>query len=222
MTYAEFEQTPIENVQRGTIVALVTIPLGVIVWVILWNIGFVASIVAFGAAYLAVRLYRWGSGGPISRTGAIRITVITIVTMLIALFAGIVSDAAQSYSSGSGESALSEVLSPEFWRVFWHALAQPGVLSGYAPSIILALLFGAIGCFSTLRNAFRQANPEAVAAARARAAQDPMRMPLFPSNTPQPPVARPTTEDAPPVPPAPLPPTPPADVNHPENDADKR
>ena len=77
MTQPSASSLPSENVQRGVIFALIVLPLGIVAWDILWSVGFVASIVAFGVAWAAVRLYRIGSGGRITRSGAIAVTVIT-------------------------------------------------------------------------------------------------------------------------------------------------
>ena len=48
-------RTPEENVVRGTLFALLAIPAGVIVFVFIWNLGFIASIV--GAVII---LLIWG------------------------------------------------------------------------------------------------------------------------------------------------------------------
>ena len=77
-----------ENVGRGAPAALVTVPVGVIAWVIVWGFGFVASIVGFVVALLALRLYLWGAGR-ISRAGAAVVLLTTTVTLLVAFFAGI-------------------------------------------------------------------------------------------------------------------------------------
>ena len=53
---------PAEQVGRGIALALIALPLGVVVWVLLWSIGFVSSIVALGVALAALSLYRRGSG----------------------------------------------------------------------------------------------------------------------------------------------------------------
>ncbi len=73
---------------RGTLLALLIIPAGIIAWVVLWQFGLIASIVALGIAIGALWLYRIGSGGRISRTGAIRVTIITVVTLLLAFLGG--------------------------------------------------------------------------------------------------------------------------------------
>ncbi|TPW65847.1 hypothetical protein FJ658_15365, partial [Schumannella sp. 10F1B-5-1] len=72
--------------------------MGVAVWLLIWSFGFIASIVAFGVAFAALWLYRFGARGPISRAGAFVVTGITAGTLLIAFFAGIVLDAVQIVS----------------------------------------------------------------------------------------------------------------------------
>src|SRR3954466_11455210 len=86
--------TPIEDVNRGTVVALLALPIGVIVWVLIWTLGIIASIVTLGVAYAAMFLYRLGSGGAMGRGGAVRVTLITLVTLAVAIFAGLVADVA--------------------------------------------------------------------------------------------------------------------------------
>lgn len=148
---------PPENVQRGTVFTLAIIPAGVIVWAVIWSFGFIASLVAFGVALGAVFLYRLGSGGRIGRQGAVSVTLITIVTLLVAFFAGIVVDGLKGFSEATGENWMSLITNPVFWDQLFAILGEDGVLSSYAPNFGLALLFGALGCFSVLRGAFREA-----------------------------------------------------------------
>jgi hypothetical protein len=145
---------PSENVQRGTLLTLLIIPAGIIAWVILWQFGLVASIVAFGVAIGALWLYRFGSGGRISRTGAIRVTIITIVTLLLSFLAGLVADVLPLYASQRNQDFVTALTSGEFWTFFNHALANN--IGNVAVPLILALVFGVLGCFSVLRAAFVQ------------------------------------------------------------------
>lgn len=153
---------PVEDVNRGTVVALLTIPAGVIVWTLVWSFGFIASIITFGVAILATFLYRLGSGGTIGRAGAVRITIITLATVVLSIIAGLVSDVA----IGIGQIAK---ISPI------EALSHPGfadMLSLYLSSgdgnlyfsLAIAVAFGILGCFSVLRGAFRATEPVAPAA----------------------------------------------------------
>ncbi len=152
MTQPSPSSLPTENVQRGVIFALIVLPVGVVAWDILWSFGFVASIVAFGVAYLAVRLYRFGSGGRVTRSGAIAIAVITIGTLVIAFISGFAVDLLGDYSRISGQSIPESLVSPRFWGIVFGAMFQPQSLI----SLLLAAAFGALGCFGILRGAFRQ------------------------------------------------------------------
>lgn len=149
-----FDDRPAENIQRGTIFALIAVPAGVILFVVLWNLGFVASIVGFAVAWGASKLYRIGAGGVIGRAGAIRIAVITIATLLLALFAGVVSDFAKAYPEGP-----VGIMTPEFWETFWAYF--PALIGFYGTQIVIALAFGVFGCFSILRGAFVATRPSA-------------------------------------------------------------
>jgi len=159
MTVAPPDSLPSENLQRGVIFALVALPAGVIAWDILWSVGFIASIVAFGVAYLAFRLYRFGSGGRISRNGAIAVTVITLGTLIIAVISGFAVDVVGLYSQRYGVSIPEALVAPDFWSIVFGAVTSVQAL----PTLLLAALFGALGCFGTLRAAFRQTRVPAVA-----------------------------------------------------------
>jgi len=202
VSFEPAEHQPAENVARGTLFALVAVPAGVIVWVVLWNFGFIASIVGFGVAYAAMFLYRFGSGGVLSRTGALRVALVTIGTLLIAFFGGVVSDVLGVWTAETGEGVLAGLVSPDFWTAFQQIIALDGVAASYLPDFGLALLFGALGCFGLLRRAFRSTAPAAPVAPPAAAA--PVAPPAAPF-APQPPA--PTAgADASPTSALPLPP----------------
>lgn len=158
-------QRATENVPRGTIFALAVVPLGIIAWVLLWSLGFIASFVAFGVSFGAVALYRIGSGGVVGRTGAIRVAVITVVTLALAIFAGLVSDVMSSYVRIAKTNVIDALFSPKFWSVFQHTLSEPGVIGNLAPSLLISVAFAALGCFSVIRGAFRTTAPGTAAAA---------------------------------------------------------
>lgn len=166
---------PVEDVNRGTVVALLTIPAGVIVWTLVWSIGFIASIITFGVAILATFLYRLGSGGTISRAGAIRITIITLVTVALSIIAGLVADVAIGISQVANVSPIEALSNPAFGEVFATYLSTGG--GNLYFSLIIAVVFGILGCFSILRGAF------AATAAPAAAQPDPQApWPTLPTN----------------------------------------
>ncbi|GAB2465123.1 hypothetical protein HD599_000102 [Conyzicola lurida] len=198
-----FEDTPVENVARGTVFSLLAIPVGIVAWVVLWRFGFVASIVGFGVAFLAIALYRFGAG-VLGRQGAVRVAIVTIVTLLLAFAAGVVSDVLDFWTAQTGQDVFSSLVSPEFWTQLQQILSIPGVAGSYLPNFGLALLFGALGCFQLLRSAFRAAAAPAAPFVPPVAA-DPLSVSDAGGATPQPEaVAQPTPAlPAPPVYPAP-------------------
>jgi hypothetical protein len=166
-------QPPIEDVNRGTVLALIVVPVGITAWVLLWSLGFIASIVSFGVAYLAVFLYQRGSGGTVGRAGAVRITVITLATVLLAIVAGIVSDVALAISRVAGISPIEALSTPQFGTIFNAYLSDSESVSALAPSVLIAIAFGVLGCFGILRNAFRATAQPASAAPQVWPSQPP-------------------------------------------------
>lgn len=151
----------VENVTRGTLFALVALPVGVAAWVIIWSFGFIASIISFGIAWLAIVLYKVGSGGLIGKAGAVRVTIITLVTVALAIVAGLVSDVALPLSRIAGISPLDAVAHPQFGEFFSRYLSEAG--GSLTISILMAIGFGVLGCFGLLRSAFAPAAPVAAA-----------------------------------------------------------
>lgn len=155
---------------RGALLALVVLPAGTALWLVVWNFGFVASAVSALVAVGAVLLYRRGSGGPISILGALIASLITFVTLAVAFFSGIVTDALPSISESTGRTWAHLIMSEGFWAFFGEAL--PSAMSDYASTLVMSIALGVIGSFTVLRNAFHSARtkgatggPDAVDAA---------------------------------------------------------
>jgi hypothetical protein len=162
MTNAAQPTAPVEDINRGTLLALVAIPVGIIAFVIIWNLGFIASIVTLGVAYLAIFLYQRGSGGTIGRAGAVRVAIITIVTICLSIFAGIVSSVAIGFGEAAGISPFAAIADPQFGTIFSATMADTEVQGELVKSVLIALAFGALGCFFVLRSVFRAtATPQA-------------------------------------------------------------
>ena len=142
-----------ERVGRGIALALLIIPAGVIVWTVLWNIGFIASIVTWGVAVGAVWLYRAGSKARVTRGAFWGIIAIVAVTIVLSLLAGIFADLVAVLKIPLGD-ALTD---GRVWSLFWDNLFTNGDMwQSYLPSVLLALLFAVLGCFTTLRRASRE------------------------------------------------------------------
>ncbi|TXN30331.1 hypothetical protein [Lacisediminihabitans profunda] len=168
----------LENVVRGTIFALLAVPVGVILWVVIWNLGVVSAIVAFVVAAAAAWLYRKGSGGRVSFTGALVISGVVLATLLLSFYFGLVSDWVRAVVEQTRLNPIQALTDPGFWPSFNSVFGE--LLKSELPSLGLALLFGLLGAFTVLRRAF--------ASARAQSTPVPLE-PLFPR--PEPPRADP-------------------------------
>jgi hypothetical protein len=150
---------PPESIGRGTVFALIALPVGVVLWLLVWSFGFIASIVAFVVAIAAAYFYRLGSGGRIGKLGGWIVTGVTAVTLLVAWFAGLALSVVQALSEQTGMTWMDSFASPYFSEVYSLVLADPdGELVGDA---LLTILFGALGAFSVLRSVFKQAKADA-------------------------------------------------------------
>lgn len=167
--YAAQPTQPVEDINRGTVLALLAIPAGVIVFVIIWSIGFIASAVTLGVAYLAMFLYQRGSGGMVGRAGAIRVAIITGVTVVLSIIAGLISDVAIGIGQIANISPFEALSTPQFGTVFSFYLTDPEAQASFIPSVLIAVAFAALGCFGVLRAAFR-----ATAAPQAQPVQPPV------------------------------------------------
>ena len=147
-----------ENTVRGTVFALAMVPAGVAVWLIMWKLGWIGSIVAFLTAAGAARLYiagsTAGSGGTMTRRGAWVVVAVTIVTVLLSFIGSIWLDLAE-YMGGASPLAL--LFEPEAWELLGDNLANNAdLVESLRGDFLMALLFSALGCFFTLRQLFAQ------------------------------------------------------------------
>lgn len=156
---AESHSPATERVLRGTLLALLVVPVGVALWVVIWNLGYVSAIVAFLIALGAAFLYKLGAGGTISKRGALIVTGIVVIAVLLSFYAGMVSDYANFIAVEAGIGPFEALSLPMFWSAFNADL--PLVIEAYLPDFGLALLFGALGAFSVLRSAFKSASEPA-------------------------------------------------------------
>jgi hypothetical protein len=176
---------PPENVQRGVAFALIVVPLGIIAWDILWGVGFVVSLVAFGIAWGALRLYRIGSNGVFGRSGAIAVAVITVATLVLAFVSGYAVEIVGPFSKAAGTSIPESLVDGRFWGIVVQAMTTGQALI----SLLIAAAFGALGCFTLLRAGFRATRPGAPYA-QAAGAPAPSQPGVDPNVPPVPPAPR--------------------------------
>jgi hypothetical protein len=143
-----------EDVVRGTVFSLAAIPAGVVLWLVLWNLDIIASVVGFVAAACAARLYVLGSGGSISRRGAWAVGAVTLVTVLVSFVGGMWLDMAKFMGGASPFALLTD---SEAWDLLGYNLTtNADLVEAYKVDFLMALLFSALGCFFTLRRLFAQ------------------------------------------------------------------
>jgi hypothetical protein len=142
-----------ERVGRGLALALLVIPAGVIVWTIIWNLGFIASIVSWGVAVGAVWLYRMGSKARITRGAFWGIISIVVVTVVLSLLAGMFTDLVAAIDLPLQDA----ITDPRVWGAFADNLLTNGEMwQAYVPQVLMALVFAFLGCFWTLRRVSRE------------------------------------------------------------------
>jgi hypothetical protein len=164
--------TPTENTVRGSLLALLVVPVGIFVYCLIASVGIVASIVSYGVALGAVWLYQRGAGGFISRAGAWVITVIIVGTIALSLYVNYIYVVA---------GALAKALPGTFGSTWWAALNSPGfwpffnehigaVVQASALNIVLSVVLGILGAYRTLMRVFRATSGGRVAPYSARSA----------------------------------------------------
>jgi hypothetical protein len=138
---------PPENRIRGLLLSLIAVPVGVVLFVIIWNLGYVASIVGFVIAFGAFFLYKKGSGGRISIPGALIVAAVTLGTLAIAFIIAETSDLA---SVG----------------VTWAEASRiPGFAGALLADVGMTALFGLIGSGAVVFTAIKESRAQAAAAA---------------------------------------------------------
>ena len=141
--------------QRGVLFALAAPIIGVVLWVILWRMGFIASLVSFAIVYLTVWLYKKGAGVDIlSRKAAIVSLIIAIVGVILAFLAGVVSDGTSFYKQDAQMSEWALLQEGQFWSLMGESFKYLSFWSAYKMDILISLAFAALGMYSTIKDLF--------------------------------------------------------------------
>lgn len=138
------------NPARGKLFTLVVPMAAVALWVLLWQFGFIASVVAWLIAAATVKLYRQGAGG-VQRTDAGWIVGMIVFSLVLAILSGMASDALAYYISESGGTVASNLLAWDFWDFFLANLMTAELWSSYAVDIAIAVAFCALGAYTDVR-----------------------------------------------------------------------
>lgn len=138
--------------RKGIMLALLSIPAGIIAWDILWSGGFIASVVAFGIAYLSVKLFTRAAGEGPDAQAAKPLIAIILAGVVLSFISGIVMDIDKFYIADTAMGAWQALGTSDFWRVVWVNLTQNGAMWGqYTKDILITLVFAALGSYGIIR-----------------------------------------------------------------------
>lgn len=141
--------------RRGITLSLLVVPFGVVAWVVLWQFGFIASVVAWGIAAGAVWLYKLGAAQNVTKAVAPYIMAIILLGVVLAFLGGMVSDAWAAYTSkeigGTGG-----FFSADFMSFVTANLTNGELWQSYAVDILISLAFTALGAGGVIYNLYRE------------------------------------------------------------------
>lgn len=89
-----------ENVGRGTLFALGTIPIAIVAFAIVGYIQFYPFIIGIATPFVAAWLYRLGSGGKLTRAGWVPFIIISMVSVALGGIAGVVGNSYKMFGGG--------------------------------------------------------------------------------------------------------------------------
>jgi len=146
---------------RGLLLSLVAIPIAMVLWVIIWNMGFIASIVAFALAYGVLWLYEKGAGAKPDKTVALPLVAIIVVGSMLSFFAGMVSDGWSYYQSEDYRKDLQVSTNPsagDTIRYVTEDLGNSEIWNSYNGDMVMAGVFTLLGAGVVVVGLFRNQN----------------------------------------------------------------
>lgn len=141
-----------EDIVRGLLFSLLAVLGGAALTVLIWRLGFVASITSFLIAYGAVYLYGIGAGS-LPRKGLIPLVLLIVIGVAGSFFAIVASDAWDAYSTLSSQGYIGE----SRWTFITDNMFRGEVLSSYGSDMAMFAVFAVIGTFAILRRLFAAA-----------------------------------------------------------------
>ena len=143
---AAIAQPPFERVSRGIAFSVGAIPVGMLAAVLIWKLGFVASISSFVLAAGAAFLYVKGAGAP-PRKGLVPLVLVVLIGVAASFFAIVASDLVEYYGTPQGQ----ELGYPSAYDFVTANIFNPDVLGTYGKDLAMFVLFATLGTFGTLR-----------------------------------------------------------------------
>jgi hypothetical protein len=145
------EAVPRERVALGLLAALVAVAVGVVLTVVIWRAGYIASITSLAIAIGAVYLYSLAAGSP-PRKGLAPVILIVLLGVVLSFFAVVASDLLDAYDKlGLTASGVSQ---SDFVR---DNIFNAELLKEYGQDMVMFAVFAALGVFGTMRRLVAQA-----------------------------------------------------------------
>ena|GEM_PF-1920922 len=139
------DKATVERVGRGLLFSLASIIAGVGLTMVLYQVGFIASITSFVLAYAAIRLYTLGAGAP-PRKGVWAVIAVIVVGVALSLISLVVSDLVAYLAEHYPDAALADKI--DFVTV---NLTVGEVWAEYTKDIVMYILFAGLGTFGLIR-----------------------------------------------------------------------
>ena len=131
----------------GLLAALGAVVVGVVLTVLIWRAGFVASITSFAMAVGAAWLYTVAAGRP-PRKGLVPLVAIILLGVVLSFFAVVASDLMEAYDDAIAAGLVPTIGKGEFVR---RGVTDSEVLSEYGKDMAMFGLFAVLGIFGTVR-----------------------------------------------------------------------
>ena len=144
---------PRERVALGLLAALGAVLVGVVLTVVIWRAGFIASITSLVIAIGATWLYTVAAGAN-PRRGLVPLIAVILLGVVLSFFAVVASDLMQFYDDAKASGLTPTIGKGEFVR---DGLTDGEVLSEYGKDMAMFGLFAALGIFGTVRRLLARA-----------------------------------------------------------------
>lgn len=138
---------PQERVGLGLLASLLAVVAGVVLTVVVWRAGYIASITSFVIAIGAVYLYTAAAGSP-PRKGLVPVILVVALGVVASFFAVVVSDLLDAYDTLGIEVQLPGLSKQEF---VMDNVFNADLLAEYGKDMAMFGLFAVLGVFGTVR-----------------------------------------------------------------------
>jgi hypothetical protein len=151
----EPEASAPENRALGAILALIATLPGILIWVVIWNFGFLAGVGSLVSAVLAGSVYAGASGGRIGKGGRWIVIGILFAGFVASVYFGLATDYIRAGMRQSGLGAFDVLSAPGFWPAFHADFVS--IAEAESPDIFGAFILGTFATVFTLRPIFKSA-----------------------------------------------------------------